>query len=166
MTNLELFGGRSLKRRRACPGRAGACQATTRALSKRYHARLQRCSLIPSSAAGTRQRGFYPMPRVFHPLLRILANATHRKLATQVQYLKVENEILRSKLPKRVTVTPAGWGSNLAAVLAPHARDVAAGESSRSIEGSEHPSRDNHSAFRSDQMGVRWFRVRPVLRWT
>ena len=40
------------------------------------------------------------MPRVFHPLLLIIANATHRELAAQVQYLKVENEILRSKLPK------------------------------------------------------------------
>lgn len=37
----------------------------------------------------------------------ILANATHRELAAHIQYLKVENEILRSKLPKRITVTPA-----------------------------------------------------------
>ena len=43
------------------------------------------------------------MPRLFHPLLRTIAHATHRELAAQVQYLKVENEILRSKLPKRVT---------------------------------------------------------------
>jgi putative transposase len=28
-------------------------------------------------------------------------------LAAQVQYLKAENEVLRSKLPKRVPVTPA-----------------------------------------------------------
>lgn len=45
------------------------------------------------------------MARIFHPLLLILANATHRELAAQVQYLKAENEILRSKLPDRITVT-------------------------------------------------------------
>ncbi|MFA9478841.1 integrase core domain-containing protein [Phycisphaerales bacterium AB-hyl4] len=47
------------------------------------------------------------MPRLFHPLLKMITHATHRELAGQVQYLKVENEILRSKLPKRITVTPA-----------------------------------------------------------
>lgn len=45
------------------------------------------------------------MGRIFHPLLVILANATHRDLVAQIQYLKAENEILRSKLPDRVTVT-------------------------------------------------------------
>ena len=47
------------------------------------------------------------MPSVFHPLLLILANPTHRELAAQVQYLKAENEILRSKLSKRIAATPA-----------------------------------------------------------
>ena len=47
------------------------------------------------------------MPRLFHPLLHILANATHRDLAAQIQYLKAENQILRSRLPNRVQVTPA-----------------------------------------------------------
>ena len=47
------------------------------------------------------------MPRLIHPLFRMLAQATHRDLAAQVQYLKAENEVLRAKLPKRVTVTPA-----------------------------------------------------------
>jgi hypothetical protein len=36
----------------------------------------------------------------------LLACATRQELARQVQYLKVENEILRSKLPKKLTVTP------------------------------------------------------------
>ncbi|MFA9478877.1 hypothetical protein ACERK3_11285 [Phycisphaerales bacterium AB-hyl4] len=39
------------------------------------------------------------MPKLFHPLLKIVAHAPHRELAAQVQYLKVENEILRSKRP-------------------------------------------------------------------
>ncbi|MEX0655289.1 MAG: hypothetical protein WD534_04190 [Phycisphaeraceae bacterium] len=47
------------------------------------------------------------MPRLFHPLLKMIAHATYRDLAAQVQYLKIENEILRSKLPKRITVTPS-----------------------------------------------------------
>jgi len=47
------------------------------------------------------------MVRFFHPLLLLLANATHRDMVAQIQYLKAENAILRSKLPKRITVTPA-----------------------------------------------------------
>ncbi len=46
------------------------------------------------------------MTSVFHSLLLALASATHKELARQVKYLKVENEILRSKLPKRITITP------------------------------------------------------------
>lgn len=37
----------------------------------------------------------------------MLADSTHRDLARQIQFLKAENEILRARLPKRVTVTPA-----------------------------------------------------------
>jgi putative transposase len=46
------------------------------------------------------------MPRFFHPILHLIARATHDELARQVQYLKVENEILRSRLPRRIIVTP------------------------------------------------------------
>jgi putative transposase len=45
------------------------------------------------------------MNTAFQALLLLLATATDRQLAKQVQYLKVENQILRSKLPKRLTVT-------------------------------------------------------------
>ena len=45
------------------------------------------------------------MSRIFHPLLYILVSATRQELARQVNYLKTENQILRSKLPKRVLVT-------------------------------------------------------------
>ncbi len=47
------------------------------------------------------------MARFFHPLILLLASLTKTELARQIQYLKAENEILRSKLPKRLTVTPA-----------------------------------------------------------
>ena len=43
--------------------------------------------------------------KLIDPLLFILARATHSELARQVQYLKVENQILRSRLPKFVRVT-------------------------------------------------------------
>jgi putative transposase len=46
------------------------------------------------------------MTNVFQSLLLVIAGATQKELARQVKYLKVENEILRSKLPKRITVTP------------------------------------------------------------
>ena len=39
------------------------------------------------------------------PLL-VIAGATQRELARQIRYLKVENEVLRSKLPARISVTP------------------------------------------------------------
>ncbi len=45
------------------------------------------------------------MKNLFQPLLLLIAGATQKELARQVRYLKVENEILRSKLPARITVT-------------------------------------------------------------
>ena len=46
------------------------------------------------------------MKAVFQSFLLMLATATDRVLAKQVQFLKIENQILRGKLPKRITVTP------------------------------------------------------------
>lgn len=40
-------------------------------------------------------------------MLKLIASATHQELLAQVQYLKAENEVLRSRLPKRVIVTRA-----------------------------------------------------------
>jgi putative transposase len=45
------------------------------------------------------------MRNVYTKLLLLIAAATQRDLARQVCYLKVENQILRSKLPVRVQVT-------------------------------------------------------------
>ncbi len=47
------------------------------------------------------------MFKPFHALFLMLAQSTHDELIRQNQYLKVENETLRSRLPKRITVTPA-----------------------------------------------------------
>lgn len=46
------------------------------------------------------------MGRAFQALLLVLARATNNELARQVQFLKVENDILRGRLPKSVSVTP------------------------------------------------------------
>ena len=46
------------------------------------------------------------MKSLFQSILAYLAAATADEIANQIQYLKVENEILRSKLPKRLAVTP------------------------------------------------------------
>ena len=51
-------------------------------------------------------RHFSQMTNVFQSLWLAIAGATQKELARQVKYLKVENEILRSKLPKRIVVTP------------------------------------------------------------
>jgi putative transposase len=46
------------------------------------------------------------MVPILKSLLLVIAKATHRELAQQNRYLKVENETLRNKLPARITVTP------------------------------------------------------------
>lgn len=45
------------------------------------------------------------MKNVFQSLLLVIAGSTQKELARQIKYLKVENEVLRSKLPARITVT-------------------------------------------------------------
>lgn len=45
------------------------------------------------------------MKALFPSFFVKLATATDWELARQIQYLKVENRILRDKLPKRITVT-------------------------------------------------------------
>ena len=46
------------------------------------------------------------MPRFFDPLLKLLVHSSERELLAQLQYLKTENRILRSKLPKVVKLSP------------------------------------------------------------
>lgn len=55
------------------------------------------------------------MVRFFHPLLTLLASSTHQELVAQIQYLKAENEILRSRLPRRVIATRAERASGTVA---------------------------------------------------
>ena len=45
------------------------------------------------------------MTPIFRSLVLVIAGATQRDLARQIRYLKVENEVLRSKLPAWITVT-------------------------------------------------------------
>ena len=45
------------------------------------------------------------MKNLYHSLLLVIAGSTQKELASQIRYLKIENEVLRSKLPKRVSVT-------------------------------------------------------------
>ena len=47
-----------------------------------------------------------PMRAAVNALLLLLAQATDRALVRHVQFLKVENQVLRSKLPRVVRVTP------------------------------------------------------------
>jgi hypothetical protein len=46
---------------------------------------------------------------LFHRLLWVLAQFGQDELVRQIEYLKVENEILRSRLPKNIRTTPAEW---------------------------------------------------------
>jgi len=47
------------------------------------------------------------MAKLIHPLLMLIARATEKDLVLYLEYLKVENRILRSKLPMRIEVTVA-----------------------------------------------------------
>ncbi len=42
-----------------------------------------------------------------HPLLVLIANATESELAKYVEYLKVENQVLQARLPKKIDTTEA-----------------------------------------------------------
>ena len=44
------------------------------------------------------------MAKIIHPLLTLLASLSRQELGRQIAYLKAENQILRSKLPKRITL--------------------------------------------------------------
>ncbi|MCA9096381.1 MAG: hypothetical protein KDA68_23035, partial [Planctomycetaceae bacterium] len=46
------------------------------------------------------------MVRIFHPLLAMLASATDRELARYVEFLKAENQILRSRIKGQVHTKP------------------------------------------------------------
>ena len=46
------------------------------------------------------------MVGLFRSLLLVIAGSSQKELARQIRYLKVENQILLSKLPARITVTP------------------------------------------------------------
>ena len=45
------------------------------------------------------------MSSIFSSLRLMIASSTQRELARQFKYLKVENQILRGKLPARITIT-------------------------------------------------------------
>jgi putative transposase len=45
------------------------------------------------------------MAAIIHPLLTLLASLTRQEPARQVTYLKAENQILRSTLPKRIELS-------------------------------------------------------------
>jgi hypothetical protein len=67
---------------------------------------FERCSKALSARFYSGREGFTGMSKFLHPLLTMIASATEQELARHVQYLKEENRILQSKLPKRITVTP------------------------------------------------------------
>lgn len=47
------------------------------------------------------------MKWLMHPLLTLIASATDSELAKYIEYLKVENQVLRDRLPKKIDTTDA-----------------------------------------------------------
>lgn len=68
-------------------------------------------------------------------LLFALASSSHRELARQVRYLQAENRVLRSKLPRRIRVTPGEQArlARLAVSLGPVAFRLVTIVSARSL---------------------------------
>jgi len=48
---------------------------------------------------------YTPQNKIFQYFLTILGQMVHSDLVRQIEYIKVENEILRSKLPKQIRTT-------------------------------------------------------------
>ena len=46
------------------------------------------------------------MRNIYPSLLLAIAGSNQKELASQVRYLRIENQIVGSKLPKRISVTP------------------------------------------------------------
>jgi hypothetical protein len=63
------------------------------------------CHLLETSLVRPHPHCCTAMPRLLQPLWLILASVTDRRLAQMVEYLKEENRILRSRLPRNITVT-------------------------------------------------------------
>ncbi len=57
--------------------------------------------MLPTTYASTE------MTRLIHPLLVLITRATEKELVLYLEFVKAENRILRSKLPKHIEVTPA-----------------------------------------------------------
>lgn len=66
---------------------------------------LAGCEKVVSSQPGIDLRIVTAVKAFFQSCFVMLAAATDRELARQVQYLKTENRILRDRLPQRITVT-------------------------------------------------------------
>ncbi len=60
----------------------------------------------PTTSSGNPQCD--SMTNVSQSRFLMIAGATQNELARQAKYLKVKNEILRTKSPKRITITPKG----------------------------------------------------------
>lgn len=75
-------------------------------------ARLPGCKNSAISLINNHLRSYllFDMKNLYRSLLLVIAGATQKELARQIKYLKVENEILRSRLPAPVRVTPKEKG--------------------------------------------------------
>ncbi len=82
------------------------CSRTKRALRLDNYQRRCKNYAFSLPHKGLRFLGPDPMVTIFRSLLFVIAGATQKELARQVRYLKVENELLRSKLPSRIAITP------------------------------------------------------------
>lgn len=103
------------------------------------------------------------MKNLYHRLLQLIAGAPRQKLARHVRYLKIENQILRRTLPRRVPVTAKDrnrlirFGAKLVNVLSELTTIVHPDTLRRSI-------RELNKAARKQPVPMGWPRTRGQIR--
>src|SRR2546428_12703921 len=63
--------------------------------------------VVRTRRAHARHRLLYHNAGLFQELFQLLGKAMQSQLVRQLEYLRVENQVLRSRLTKRVLVTPS-----------------------------------------------------------
>ncbi len=93
---------------------------------------------------------------LFHPFFMMLATIVNSELQEQIKYLKVENRILRSKLGKRVKLTPDERSRlvRFGAPLGPALKDL--------ISIVTYQTADRQSRMRCGILSSRWPWTTPV----
>src|SRR5579862_4596475 len=102
-----LFSRKELRFETHCPSSSWPIlrlsQRSRKASNSFLHGEFVPCWFNRKTTHASRE---HPMKSIFRPLLNLLAGSSDSTLRQQIQFLQVQDEILRSKLGSHVNVTP------------------------------------------------------------